>query len=239
VDPVIVQAEPGDTVVFENETETPQILESDDLRDSNEKLLYTPAIFPKTSYEVTLTSRPQEGTGPEYTYRSITDPMINGSIIILPPSIGEAQSVSSTRASGPFGPLTGVPLPTGGEIDNIPSARSSAASSAAPEPVSEPEPQAASSSSIPGILVAQNTDSDITPAPSGNTGGIPVNPYSTGAVPTDSGIDPMTGTNLHPGPQPNQQPNTGPEVWIVLTLSIGAMLVAQRWMGRGRIRASC
>lgn len=85
-----------------------------------------------------------------------------------------------------------------------------------------------SASSFSAVTPEEQTPPSGLNATVSTTGGIPQNPYTVGSVP--SSVPLPKNTKMTPGlthtiTKPRSQPQTGPELWIVSVLSIGALLL--------------
>jgi|GEM_PF-3274473 len=200
--PPTITATVGQTIAWMNETEVPHIFQSDDLLVQDGTKLYTSAINPGTRVTFVLGAS-VPGT---YTYASLVDPSVQGTVQIaaaLPPT-QPSSALSSAKASA-------------GSIAS--STRSASASSIVP--VSQ-------DALIPYNPYSVNSRKVHPYDENGNPRPVTSATSSRRAVATTK---PATGTTsssrsskaavLHAGAP--SMPETGPELWIVLAGSIGAL----------------
>ncbi len=115
--PPTVTVKPGETIVFINDTKSPQILKSDNLQGADGKALYTPAIFENARYSFVVGEQPNG----EKSFASIVDAAITGKVVVSTTGPSTSSARSSSRSSSgvkngcaqPLGPTDGVNLPPG------------------------------------------------------------------------------------------------------------------------------
>ncbi len=108
--PARVIARPGDTVTIINNQTIPHIFESKTLHDGSGNLLYTPAVFPGTSYTFKILKTELEQ---EHRFTSITSQNVTGTVAVsLNPCVSTVESTPG-EGSKLFGGTDGVPLPSG------------------------------------------------------------------------------------------------------------------------------
>jgi plastocyanin len=217
--PASVVVQPGQKITWINDQTIPHILTSATLRNQSGSYLNTPAIFPKGKGSFTVGLREPDR---EHTYGSTTDKKLIGTIIVS--KTGQAPAATdpctANGGTGLFGGLDDINLPTGRGTtgDCLPS--SSSSSSSAPAvvvPVSSSSVSSASSvSSLNPAAPAIPDGTPITNLPEQPT--FPAAPVGdvTGTVVAENNYAPAT-------PEPQGQPETGPALWIVSIVSIGAL----------------
>ena len=234
VAPKTVDVRPGQEIVWTNQDDIPHILESETIISDKGSTLYTPAIFPSGKQSIVLAANHTPG---RHNYLSTTSVNVFGEINVIgdpvttplsttesapDESIFNEQFVDSVEDGGPSltdpdafepepaAPLTNTQSTEDGREETIDSS----------DPLG-PE-------SILGI------PSD-TPDIPDQDAAIPYNPYRVGSDlthPYDSVGDAGThaGAPTYPtkGYKPFKHTDTGPALWIVSGMSIGAFL----WMTR-------
>lgn len=99
LDPASVTVAPGATITWKNTDTKPHILFSDTLQ-TDDGLLYSPAIFPEEEFRATLSAENRPG---EHSYISLTDPTISGTVRI------EEARTSPTPLPPPTPPSSAIP----------------------------------------------------------------------------------------------------------------------------------
>ncbi len=152
-DPKDVEVPGGSVIAFINETETAQILQSETLRDKDNKLLYTAAIFPGSRVTFDVAAGPVPGDPPKHNYASITDPIIAGTVAVVPRARSSAKAI--------FGGTDGIDLPglgNGRSGSNTTRSRSSATASIAQTP---PVQVSVSGEEVSGTSASVATKADV------------------------------------------------------------------------------
>jgi hypothetical protein len=228
--PDMAEVFPGQEVVFYNDqADLPHILESNSIKDQNNKPLYTPAIFPGTSQSVKISATQPAGV---FQYVSTTANDVKGSLLIkadttTPPA--NSSSLSSVVSSVV-----------------VSSSASSAAVSSVSSPTSSATTSSTASSSSNTTLVFAG-QSSVSSTTSSQSALIPTNPYTIGSnrqhgfdadgnpitSPTTTKPTSNTGKKtqqmLHSSaPTPPRQPASGPEVWVVAALSVLSLWMLTR-----------
>ncbi len=233
VDPINVNVKAGETIEWKNLDTIPHILASDTLPTENGKPFTTAPIFPNATAKVTIPSTAAEGT---YSYISHTSKKVNGTIVIAGSVFGSTGTPNTSTSTRSFASESAIipPAPAMGTADTTNSAASGKSQSKTLTSITP----ASSSSSVQTFSQATVQETFTQPAsttlqpliPSG-TSGLPENPHTVGTAP--SGIQDFQNYDTSPllanvSKRPTQEASTGPEVWIVITLSIGALLIVIR-----------
>lgn len=130
LDPASIPLSPGATITWKNADTKPHILSSDTLR-TTDGLLYSTAIFPEEEFRATILEESSPGG---YSYVSLTDPKISGTVHIKEKDAHPSLSPSSP-SSIPKNPLVAQTQPT--SVQNAPATTSRRPSS--PKPFRNPE----------------------------------------------------------------------------------------------------
>lgn len=203
-DPVTITVQPGSTIIWTNDDAIPHILSSETLPTVDGKPFVSSSIFPGSSTHILIPLNAKLGA---YAYISQTAQTISGQILIkdvAPTQNPTPVTTTTTQASS----VPTTPAPTL-------SAQSSIAAT--------PSQQAA---------LPTDTSTPETPAPTASM--IPVNPHTVANSPSlperQSPGDPaISKVRTHP----KSAPATGPEVWVTIGLSVGALLfLTRRSFGR-------
>lgn len=226
---------PGDTITWSIDSSQlkPHILLSNELRDQNGELLDL-TIFPGEEHTFTI-SASMTPRAEGYPYSSQTNPAVKGFIIIK-----AVDNVAWDETRDPYadyspddnalGSLGGIPLPSGqGALDYALHENNPPAPEPTPPPALpsvEPEPPPVMLNDFPSDLFPSAGPSGTPqPAAADNPSALlPVNPYSPGAFILPDG-NAIAANTL---PQPSDQPETGPAVWVVTALSLATMLWVTR-----------
>lgn len=200
--PPDITVRPGQQIVWYNDQTIPHILTSQTLRDGSGAYLNTPAIFPGSLATFTVGTFE---TDKRHAYGSTTDPTLVGSIVV------SAAGASSRSSAKPFGGgLNDVPLPSG-------------QGSSGRGTIARPS----SSTSSRKIASSSRTSAGGTAASSPSAGST-----LESFAPPPTTAAPITNTpaqNIAPAnPAPPSQAETGPEVWIVVGLSVAALYAGTR-----------
>ncbi len=278
--PARVIARPGDTITIINNQTIPHIFESKTLHDGSGNLLYTPAVFPGTSFTFKVLKTELEQ---EHQFTSITSQNVTGTVAVsLNPCVNTVESTPG-EGSKLFGGTDGIPLPSGqGKLEAsyncsaaglsgtsgstsggsgltaviVGTGQSSSGGDAGGTGSSSGNQGATSSSSsagtgIAGILNSQGASSSRTgnnavssantglasgntQSTTGQSGGVPYNPFTVSAVNTANTltnqanqVNPANAA-LHAGAGTLQQPKSGPEMWIAVALSLAGLYMIVR-----------
>lgn len=201
VQPANALVMPGQDIIWFNDQSFPHILTSDGLKDASGHTLNSPALFPNMKYRFSVSSMQALGTFP---YISQTSKDVTGTITVT-------RTASSSQAGA-----GSVPISTQSQIPQT-----------IPSPATQTQP---SISNLGQNGYAQNSFASSTPSQEAL---IPHNPYAIGSnqtQPLDQYGQPIRNINAPSTPHPNSQPSSGPEVWIVIVLSIAGVYVATRRM---------
>jgi plastocyanin len=212
--PQSVAARPGQEIVWSNETQLPHILESETLRDASGALLYTPAIFPNSTYHFTIASDQEAG---KHMYASTTDQNVNGEVTIVAEQ-GAATSVSGTP-SLMAQQLTGQP---GTQIPAGPATRSTAQLQA----------------QIPADTGTDNAQDELIPTNPYTVGGNRQHPFDAAGNPIESlfpqdtvgGFGTAAPLAAQTTRRPAMQPATGPELGLLIVslISVASLAIVTR-----------
>lgn len=211
IEPKSVDVAPGQKVRFFNDQAIPHIMESETLLGENGSLLYTPAIFPGSSEEFTISTLQELG---RHSYLSTTSVDVFGEINVIDP-----KNAAPAAQKPPLIPAMAEP--------------------SEPEPMEETfneDPTEVMPDDQPGTI--DSSDPLGSPASVTNPAGdespgdlealLPYNPYTVGS-PTQhpsAANDPQhKGAPLigRAGFKPYGNTETGPALWIVSILSIAAL----------------
>lgn len=218
--PATVTIKPGQTITWVNDQSIPHILTSQTLRNGSGVFLNTPAIFPGSKESFTVG---EKETDREHIVISTTDQALRGTVIV-----SSKEQTSSASSKKILGGTDGIDLPSGqGNRSSTtgPVKKSKSAGSRTSRPAS-------SARTLTGGSAGAGTT---TAPPAGTDGGsAQVFPPSQSAAPStlDTFAPPSMGQNVNvplsgpdnsyapPNPQPNEQPHTGPGLWVVALISI-------------------
>lgn len=205
LDPKTVTVRPGGTIVWRNNSTLPHIIESKEVKGTNDQSLYTPAIFPDTSESFTVSPSQTPGT---YAYVSVTASDINGEIQVI------SADVQNDVPGTPSGtdPLTSNEPPAETPQNNTASSKAIITSD---DPL------------LAGFSLNQDLPKDPYAPRGSQDARVPTNPYTV-----DSRVS-VNRDPLHTGapslPRPNRQPATGSNAWV-LALVITGILALTYWM---------
>lgn len=246
--PRIVDAAPGQKIVWINEQNIPHILESETLLGENGSLLYTPAIFPGGSQEFWVSPLQEPG---RHSYLSTTSMDIFGEINVTDANAAADPAQSSTDTlsrtlSAPVADSDALATTDQALTNEWP--QDSAISDASydmDQTTEESTSRIIESDENPDTIDSSDPLAP-NPRPLGSllNGGeeslnqdalIPYNPYTVGS---DNTYVSDTAGTLHGGApikghKPIRQPSTGPGLWIVSVLSIGLLA----WFTRKSFKA--
>ena len=228
--PATVTAKPGQKITWVNDQSIPHILTSQTLRDGSGVFLNTPAIFPGSKESFTIG---EKETDREHIVTSTTDQTLRGTVIVS----SKEQASSAVSSKKILGGTDGIDLPSGqGNRSSAtgPVKKSKNASSRTSRPAS-------SAKALTGGAAGAGTTTT-PPAGSGNDGTTQVFPPSQTGTPTtlDTFAPPSAIPNINvplsepdssyppPNPHPNEQPHTGPGLWVVCIMSIAILWGAMR-----------
>lgn len=238
-EPQDISAAPGQELSWINERQVPQYIISDTLCDATGECLNTQTMFQDDSSSYTIPTGTADGT---YTYFSPTDPNLTGTITVgrsAPPA-----DVSTPPTSDSLDLLPDVG--DGKSVDAFTFTQQSLLESIQRQLALDEESDLEEEDSVPD-------------APATTQSGLPQNPYTVGSereFPFDSDGNPISSafgdydsppvasvTDDAPPAfaqnvqKPFRQPETGPGVWLVLTLSaLGLWTVARKASPVIRIR---
>jgi len=222
-EPLDITATPGQQISWLNERQVPQYIISDTLCDSMGECLNTSTMFQGDQANYTLPSDASEGT---YTYYSPTDPNLTGTITVGGNAQPAGGSTPSTSDSLNLLPDVG----DGETVDAFTFTQQALLESIQRQLALDEQSD-------------RNEESDTVPDPLPTTqSGIPQNPYTVGSegqYPFDAEYDntPIVASVSDDSPptfaqniqKPFRQPETGPGVWLVLTVSVlGIWTVARK-----------
>ncbi|HVW67014.1 MAG TPA: hypothetical protein VHA78_04790 [Candidatus Peribacteraceae bacterium] len=207
INPETISVAPGETITWTNGDTIPHILSSDTLPTSDGSPFMTSAIFPNASTHFLIPLNAQPGT---YEYISKTAQNVSGHIII--------QGTSAASASQP----------------TVPQEQSSAAAIIPPLATASQPSDAFQNTSFSGVPASGATQFSSSSAAAAATGVLPDNPHTVGAQPSLP-ARPQAGSTTASitSHTPASEPATGPDVDIVIGLSVAALL----WMSRKAFRA--
>jgi plastocyanin len=245
LEPRHVVAQPGQTIVWINETDLPHIFESKDIKDETDQTLYSPAIFPGSRQSFTISKSQTPGT---FTYASVTASDVSGEIEIAsaggPGTLGFPSSSASSGQSALGDGNVFPAVKSSSSATNI--ASTDGADSSASSAKKTPPPQSTDPLLAGFTLSVQQPEDVYTPPPEDN-GLIPTNPYAIGSTRTgpvglaNSSVPKTTPkTNLHPGAgtplvKPKAQPSSGSNTWIVALVITTVLLTGYILMPRKKI----
>jgi len=256
--PKTISVSAGNAITWTNETDRPQVLQSDALCTNDQGCFSTQSIAPGASETFTLTDDYEAGT---YAYYSITTRGMEASITVIADNAGTKSTAVNVAAKQnlaqavAFGNETqsSIPASAAGKSSSAPS-RSGAqtsfpfANEDAPTDITsslmgnEPPPSDHSFGGKQDNLLADASFSS-----SGSRSGsiqlaeLPVNPYtvnSTRTHPFDDQGKPVTGNSgssakssaLHGTARPISQPETGSALWITIAGTFALLFFATRKM---------
>jgi plastocyanin len=229
--PVVLVAEPGDTLTWINDDQQPHIVTSQTLMTSSGTALYSTAIFPGNSYQVTIAPTAEDGAN-EYTFTS--SPLWKGHIVVAKGGCPPKELL---------GGADGVGLPRYNPCRDYDALKAKAASAQPFPPSSAATASQQPTSSAPAVVPPTLPDPDpvLPPIESGITNPpaeqnpadaninsqedqLPYNPYTVVSDGAQPNAAPADGNGSK---KPPSQPGSGPEVWVtvVLALCTGAVLV--------------
>jgi plastocyanin len=196
--PANVTVAPGMTITWTNNDTIPHVLSSDTLPTQDGKPFLTSAIFPGSTSQFTVPVNAAAGT---YAYISKTSQTVSGNIIIAgSPVTGSAQSSVSQAAASSQQSTSGVP----------------------------PIFMQNSSISSSGFETSSAASEQVSSATAAATTGLPQNPHMVGTASMQTAqvtsAPAYTQTQTHP----TSEPSSGPDVMIVIALSVAAVL----WISR-------
>ncbi|MBI3331732.1 hypothetical protein HYZ99_02115 [Candidatus Peregrinibacteria bacterium] len=215
--PRTLDAAPGQTIVWINEQEIPHILESETLLGENGSFLYTPAIFPGSEEEFTISDVQEPG---RHSYLSTTSVDVYGEINVI---------AEGRRGSAPLA-LDDKPE-SFEEFENEEFADEEfiQEESEAEEVLLAPDDQEETiDSSDPLAPIGALSDAEDETAVD-QEGILPYNPYKVGSDtehPFNEAGEPLHGGApliSRPGFKPYRTTDAGPALWIVSILSIGML----------------
>lgn len=259
--PQKVTAKPGQKIAWINDQKVPQIFQSATLKDGSGRLLYTAPIFPGGSYVFAIPLDAEKiaheyksATAASFTGTiDLSDPTQPAAAGSDAPLFGGLDGVGLPTGQGRVetgAPDTGAAFPPPVTV----------AATNTPATTSAPTPQAATQQppafppalpSSPASAAQQpsslgNAPAPTVPAPSAgatNAAALPFNPFTVGRAPQQGApssagnvLAQASGTKigktaLHVAAP--SQPKSGPEVWIVVALSLGALW----WVTRKKLIA--
>lgn len=227
--PEIATVQPGQQITWINDQAFPHILTSATLRNDSGAFLNTAAVFPKGKVSFTVG---KNEPAKEHTYDSTTDPTLHGKIVVTGADGQVAAAAASSTRDRPLGSLDDVPLPTGQGTRSASSVKTGSSASSAKS--GTPVVAAGSKSSTAGTIVPV-TVSGATLEQHAAPAVVPP-PLAATTVPTVivqdiNDLPPVDMMDIAPlSPEPFHQPDTGPEVWVAVALSIGALVWYTRKM---------
>jgi plastocyanin len=200
--PQSIQATPGQEIVWTNLDDTPHILESESLRGSDGQPLYSPAIFPGSTYRFLLASDQAPG---RHSYISTTDVSVFGEIDVVgnvpPPATIPVPSTPPETPPVPATPpvtVTPVITPT--------------TTLTAPTPAAQPSQEA--------LIPVNPYTVESTRA----------HPFDPSGQPIESLFDGGGSVAATAYPRPFSQPETGPAAGLlaIATISIAGLAAVTR-----------
>jgi len=258
--PKTVTVTAGNEITWTNETDRPQVLQSDALCTNNQGCFSTQSIAPGASETFTLTSDYEAGT---YAYYSITTRGMEASITVLADNAGTTPVAVNAAAKQNLAQAVAFENGTQSSIATS-AGKSSSALSRSSAKTSLPFANEDAPTDIPSFLAGDEPppsdhsvggEQDDLPfdasfSSSGSRSGstqlaeLPVNPYtvnSTRTHPFDDQGKPVAGNSsssakgtkstLHGGaPLPITQPSTGPALWITIAGTFALLFFVTRKM---------
>lgn len=240
-DPASATVQPGQTIVWTNDQDVPHILQSETVKDGSGDYLYSPAIFPGSTYSFVLSTDMTEGS---FEYTSLTSADLKGTLVI---GMNDGSSSSDEGDS-----LSSAPEETSSassDSSSFPSLSLSSSEEAATSSASKPiVPPVA-----PPVFTISSSSSVASQAPSSESveqqtveAIIPFNPYTVGTAPlaatatttppqsasTRTSSSSSAGNVVHHAATKTLN-QSGPELWC----SVLGSLVIVAWIGRRMLSA--
>ncbi len=220
-DPPSISVSQGETITFTNDSPIPQVIESTTLCSLAGYCLYTDTLFPGESENFTIT---QEFIPGSYPYLASGIPDLAGEIVI-------EGTQPNTQPVNPIIPEPVTPEP---QFQPVTTSIEQSITNSGPFNTA-PLNNAPRAPVFPNDILANAAGDQFVAQNS-----IPQNPYAIGSDrqhPFDASGEPIEEAfedTPHPGaPRPISQPETGAGLWIVILLSIGAILfVTKRTLQR-------
>ena len=224
--PASVTVKPGQMITWVNDQSIPHILTSQTLRNGSGIFLNTPAIFPGGRESFTVG---EKETDREHIVVSATDQTLRGTVIVSSKDQSASSSVASRRI---LGGTDGIDLPSGegkktsnsgGPVKKTKSSSSKAvkATTSKSSSRSSGTAAAAGTTTTPGDGSAQVFPPDPTGTPT------PIGTFTPESMGAANGVNVPLSQPLNsyapPNPQPNEQPHTGPGLWIVAFISLAVL----------------
>ncbi len=200
IEPASAEVRPGQEVIFYNDqADLPHILESNSIKDFNDKPLYTPAIFPGTSQSFKLSLTHPVGT---FQYVSTTASDVVGRLIVK-------ADISTVFTSSNRSSIAAAVLSSISSVSSTPvfAGQTSSDSSAG----------SAQADGIPTNPYTVGSNRQHTFDSNGN----PITGTQTSSARSQQTLRPAA-------PTPPRQPSSGPEVWVVAILSVVSLFVMTR-----------
>jgi plastocyanin len=197
-DPVTINVQPGMTITWSNDDTIPHVLSSDTLPTADGTPFVTSAIFPGSSTHFLIPLTAPDGA---YPYISKTSSLVSGQIIIH--AAGTAPSSSVPAFSAPAAQTTSTP--------SFPQVTQA--------PIADTQTD---------TTTASVTPTETTTAMPTTTDALPVNPHTVGSGDAPLPNRQPSGVPAVTTHTPHTEAESGPEVWIVVALTLGAMLVVTR-----------
>jgi plastocyanin len=242
--PAQVTVHPGQTIIWTNMNEKPQILLSDALSDESGQTLFSTGILSGSEYVFTLSQSQGEGT---FEYSSMTTDSLKGTIVVVSPNT--PLPIQPAPVTAPL-PIAVNPSPAA--TSTTTNLGNTAAPSSGVKVAAVPE------GTMPYEIVGDHPAAPAIPTGDvlANDALIPRNPYSvksgisrtldpTGSTPSGSHSSTASQsikTATHPAaqeqllPRPQRQPASGSETWFVVLGSIVAMYAFTRHLLRTHIQ---
>ncbi len=234
VDPASITAQPGQIITFRNDTDIPQLLESQTLFVADGTPMSTPAIFPGATQSVTLSAAQIPGT---YTYASTTNSGLAGTINIQGNGQPVSQPTSDTQPAETVHPVSFATDITDSINDSV---------SSDPSLFDQTPPSDTASGLLPSAPEQPVNAVPAASAEENNVGtALPQNPYVVGSNythPFDANGQPIPDAfnpdgslkrdALHAGASQIQHTpstaNSGPGLWVVIILSTAVLWIVVR-----------